>query len=335
MTNIWNQTIHISKELATELINSQIDIEVKQIELIGEGFDNVAYLINNKIVFRFPRREISIELLKTETQLLPHIAKNVSFSLSCPQFFGQSTETYPYLFIGYPIIKGIILSDFIDLPIAPFPESNIPEIPGRAASQLAKDDTKNGITSKKFAAEFAIALKQLHSIPIKPEHKNGYQDTWRLDIENRVQRLKENINKYESSYQECGFTKSLLIDISDKFKQLQFSPYKKCYVHGDLYSKHIIVDDAGKLTGLIDWGDTHIGHPSIDIAAAIMIFNDDSLAEFSKVYGEFDSQVAIFRSLCHSISILPYAQQKQDHNLLNWSKYALTRSIKLFNNLFI
>ena len=46
-------------------------------------------------------------------------------------------------------------------------------------------------------------------------------------------------------------------------KQLRPKDRKQCLVHGDLYAKHLLVqpDKQGqlKLSGIIDWGDLHLG----------------------------------------------------------------------------
>ena len=39
------------------------------------------------------------------------------------------------------------------------------------------------------------------------------------------------------------------------------------FVHGDLYSRHLLVDDAGRPCGVIDWGDCHVGDPAVDLMA--------------------------------------------------------------------
>lgn len=307
MTNIWDKTIHIDEELATKLISSQMNIKVETIEILGEGFDNIAYLINKKIVFRFPRREIALELLENEAELLPIVAKNVSFALTSPIYFGTESADFPYKFLGYPILKGNILADFTNPPIK----------------------------SKEFVKQFARALKELHSIGVKPEYQARFQDTWRLDIENRTKRLTEYLENYKSTFTETGFDTYHLKDIIAKFHQIKFLPSKTSYVHGDIYAKHIIIDGKENFIGLIDWGDVHVGNPGIDIAAAIMLFDENSFTEFSNIYGKFDINAAAFRSFCHAIPVLAYAFQKQDKNLLKWSKFALARSMKLFQELFL
>ncbi|MFF0455092.1 phosphotransferase family protein [Nocardia africana] len=40
-------------------------------------------------------------------------------------------------------------------------------------------------------------------------------------------------------------------------------------VHGDIGPEHILVDDAGRITGVIDFGDAQLGDPAIDLAWAL------------------------------------------------------------------
>src|SRR5207342_2307898 len=39
-------------------------------------------------------------------------------------------------------------------------------------------------------------------------------------------------------------------------------------VHGDLYARHVLVDDDAAACGVIDWGDIHLGDPAVDLALA-------------------------------------------------------------------
>lgn len=304
MPNIWDRTINISQATVIDLVQLQLGIKVEDIKLIGEGFDNVAYLINNQIIFRFPRREIAVSLLQTELELLPYIASKISFNIPNPQFIGKPSEIYPFPFAGYFKILGSSLCD-ISNPL---------------------------IDSKDLAKELASWLKELHSIEIKTNYKYNTEDNWRLDTKNRFEKAQHSINQYESLYCANGFNPPELIEVIQSFHNLKFKAYKPCHIHGDLYYKHIMVDKNLQLTGLIDWGDTHVGHPGIDIAAALMIFTDEALEEFLKIYGPIDKKVAAFRSLCHGLTLLPYAAKQEDLKLMNWSISALNRSIYRFKN---
>lgn len=302
MPNIWDRTINISQATVIDLVQLQLGIKVEDIKLIGEGFDNVAYLINNQIIFRFPRREIAVSLLQTELELLPYIASKISFNIPNPQFIGKPSQNYPFPFAGYFKILGSSLCDI--------------------ANPL--------IDSKALAKELASWLKELHSIEIKPDYQYNTEDNWRLDTKNRLEKATQTINQYKTLYAKNGFNPPELIEVIQSFRNLKFKDYKPCHIHGDLYYKHIMVDENLQATGLIDWGDTHVGHPDIDIAAALMIFTDEALEEFFQTYGSIDKTVAAFRSLCHGLTLLPYAAKQEDLKLMNWSISALNRSIQIF-----
>ncbi|MFO1259116.1 MAG: hypothetical protein U1E78_11995 [Gammaproteobacteria bacterium] len=75
MSNIWDKTIDINESLVRELIFSQFGLKVYSIEALGEGYDNSAFLINDKFVFRFPHREqLSPTCMANEITILPYLA---------------------------------------------------------------------------------------------------------------------------------------------------------------------------------------------------------------------------------------------------------------------
>ena len=42
--------------------------------------------------------------------------------------------------------------------------------------------------------------------------------------------------------------------------------FATCVTHGDIGPEHVLVTDAGDLTGVIDWGDIEVGDPVFDLA---------------------------------------------------------------------
>lgn len=46
-------------------------------------------------------------------------------------------------------------------------------------------------------------------------------------------------------------------------------------VHGDLYSRHLVLGKNNRLAGVIDWGDMHAGHPALDLAAVYYVLGTD------------------------------------------------------------
>ena len=74
MTEVIPQDININQSIAKEAIQEAFDIKIKKIDLIGEGWDNLVFLINKDIIFRFSRREIAIPLIEREKWVLELIS---------------------------------------------------------------------------------------------------------------------------------------------------------------------------------------------------------------------------------------------------------------------
>lgn len=304
MINVWDKTTQISGDVVAELLKSQFSIDIKEKQLLGEGFDNTAYLINNEWVFRFPHRAQALICMENEILILPYLAKKLSFSLSSPTLIGHACAGYPYPFAGYKILSGELLSKF-QVPL---------------------------VDNVVFAKKLGSWLQELHDLPVLNEHveqlKGEHQ--WRLDVENRTQRVQEFMTQYAQYFTLHGFDCDKLITIMHNFKNLNTQCRQKCYLHGDLYAKHIIVDQAGLPSGLIDWGDVHIGHPGIDIAVGIMIFTEQCLKSFLQAYQKIDSttlEVAIFKAYYHSILAFAYFAHIKEMTTLAWTKSALTNAI--------
>jgi aminoglycoside phosphotransferase (APT) family kinase protein len=59
-------------------------------------------------------------------------------------------------------------------------------------------------------------------------------------------------------------------------------------VHGDLHVRHLLVDDAGRATGVIDWGDVCLADPAVDLSLGFGAFGGRARAAFLAAYGPVD-----------------------------------------------
>lgn len=306
MTPLWNSTISIDITLAADLIKSQFDLHIESITVFGEGWDNYAYLVNNNIVFRFPHREMAITCMENEIHFLPYLAKKVSFPFSCPTYIGRPTPAYPFVFAGYSLLVGKMLADFDPHEV-------------------------NNFQTAQVLAEW---LRELHAVSVLNEHRGEFQgdQNWRLNVPDRIARCTESLIQYGSYFESAGFVQADLQECIDNLRRFNFYNVKaNSYLHGDLYYKHIIADDALKLVGLIDWGDIHIGSPGIDLSAAIILFEGEPLDHFWESYQNMDDTVlsiAAFRAFCHEMAFLPYAYEQKDEKSIRWAKVALKRSVE-------
>ena len=98
------------------------------------------------------------------------------------------------------------------------------------------------------------------------------------------------------------------------------------WLHGDLYSRHVVVNEQKSVAGVIDFGDTHLGDPALDIAIAWMFLPAEGRRKFCEAYGEIDEatwQRARFRTMNHIVILHAYAKDKNDQLLMKEVEFML------------
>ena len=308
MTHRWNQTIVINERIARECVEQQHNICVESIEKLEEGWDNIAYLINGSLLFRFPRREPGLDCMSNEIALLPFIAKNISFPISAPQWIGRPSDIYPYAYAGYPLLRGISITE--------------------ATDTLINDN--------KIAETLASWIRELHQIPVTKEHEALLTSTsdWQLDFQHRGTRFIEHLPQYRPHFENAGFDTHQLLDICSELREWKFTKERRCFIHGDLYHRHILVDSRDlKPTGIIDWGDLQIGQPGIDLVTAF-VFSPSSYEHFFNAYGNIDEETKrafLFKAFFAFTSFLPYAFERNVPSFTHWSVMSLRRVLEVMD----
>ena len=56
-------------------------------------------------------------------------------------------------------------------------------------------------------------------------------------------------------------------------------------VHGDLHLRHLLVGPDGLATGVIDWGDSCLADPALDLSLAFSAFTGPARAALLAAYG--------------------------------------------------
>jgi aminoglycoside phosphotransferase (APT) family kinase protein len=70
----------------------------------------------------------------------------------------------------------------------------------------------------------------------------------------------------------------------DEARELQ-PPGGDGIAHGDLHLRHLLVDEKGAATAVVDWDDLCRGDPSIDLPLVWSVLPPDARPEFARVYG--------------------------------------------------
>jgi aminoglycoside phosphotransferase (APT) family kinase protein len=282
----WIADFKIEENLALQLIREQFPtLEIHSFEAYGHGWDNIAFIVNNTDIFRFPRREISLAGSATELRLLKNLSRHLSLPIPVPLYIGTPTEQFPHPYWGYR------------------------KLPGTTACHQ-KLSRQERIA---LAIPIATFLKELHCIQepdilslLKPDPF----DRFNLKI-----RIEKNLSLI-SQLQALGLEEDW-VTIENYFKNIDetLEDRDKTIVHGDLYARHFLLDDRNCLAGVIDWGDVHYGSPAIDLEILFDFLPKESRAIFIQAYGPVKKEalaLAQFRSISHTLTLLQYAHLIHD-----------------------
>jgi aminoglycoside phosphotransferase (APT) family kinase protein len=290
---LWHADILVTDEIVNRCLQDQFPelMPIEKLKCIGEGWDNKVFLLNEKIIFRFPRRKIAVELIERESSVLKNLPDFPDLIIPRPKYMGHPTTAYPFPFQGYN------------------------KIPGVEAGHARLSDQER-IASLPILAAF---LKQLHYINEKQALIIGAKPQIfdRTEMDSTINNLHERVDKIIAN-KICKINKECLqqeITIARKIKLLNDD---RCLVHGDLYYRHLLFD-SGRLTGIIDWGDTGINDKSVDLAVIWEFYPSTCHQQFFDIYGEVNLatwQYARFLGIYGMLTVMLYANDIGDNLLL-------------------
>ncbi|MCM3597336.1 phosphotransferase [Metabacillus idriensis] len=296
MAHPWSPEITVSESLAVKLITNDFPkLHPVRAKLLGKGFDNTVFEVNGRYVFRFPRRQIAVDLLQTEERLLP-ILPDMGIAIPVPIFSGSPGLDYQWPYLGYSYLQG--------------------QTP---AHLTEKQRTEMAIPLARF-------LRSLHAFPVEQALGAGVKnDTLgRLNMNKRIPMLRETAEKL------CRIRPESLPVIQLQSYAGQLEPIdeasEKCLVHGDLHIRNILVTKDGSLSGIIDWGDTHIGDPAVDLSAVYSLLPPEARLLFFEEYGrinETTAALARFKAVYTLAILLIYGIDLKDWVLVKSAEEAL------------
>jgi aminoglycoside phosphotransferase (APT) family kinase protein len=296
MSRPWVAEHELGIERARRLIQSQFPaLTPVTIEPLGAGWDNTAFLVNGGYVFRFPRRPIAVQCLEAEMRVLPMLAARLRLPIPAPIFQGQPAEGFPWPFAGYRFL------------------------PGRTACKVALNEAER-LTAAEPIAHFLAAL---HAIPVDEAERAGagHDLVDRLNLTARLPRLWQ-------LFETVGKL-GLVPDWDDWAGLLKdATPFaaRRTLVHGDFYVRHLLVDDDHKVSGVIDWGDVHLGHPGLDLSIVHGFLPPSAHDTFLRIYGPIDAdtwRLARFRAFEYVMHLLRFGHETGDVDLVREARNTL------------
>lgn len=283
--------IPLNEKMAMLIISDQFNIDIHSIKIMKEGFDNTVYLINNHLLFRFPKRRIAIPLIKREITLLPILNSKLNLKIPRPLFIGKSCHHFNAPFFGYEFLKGHNGSE-ISLTIDQY---------------------------ERLALDLGHFLKNLHSIKLKPYLLNHMKPIFdRADFSQTKNNLRERI-RYCEQYYHLGIYKEKIKEIIYLAQYYQAEKHALSLVHGDLYHRHLLFDNNHILTGIIDWGDISMANRVADLGIVYQFLLPQVRHLFFTAYGDVEDEekhYARYIGLYYAIVLLWFGHDRKDKELI-------------------
>ena len=235
----WTPEVVVDAGWARRLIGAQFpELELESLRPLGEGWDSTVWLVDERWVFRFPRRAAVIPGFERELAVLPRLAGLLPLPVPTPMFRGRPADGFPWPFAGAALVPGREVAG-VDLTDAERIREALPlALFLRALHALEPED---------------VGADRAH-VPVDP---NG-----RADMAMRVGRTVDRLAEAERL--GCGVPQPVA---GSPRGGAPWGPPSEpaTLAHGDLHIRHLLVGGDGRLSGVIDWIDVCRGDPGIDL----------------------------------------------------------------------
>lgn len=226
-----------------------------------DGLINDVLIVNERLVFRFPKNETwARDLLANEIRVI-QLARNY-LDVQIPLIEYHAADLMAYRFISGSALQRNEI--------------------------LVLDEDAQGV----IAHQLATYLKQLHGIPMDEveRHQIAQSDTnrdhqvWVRLFDDVKRELFPSMMPHAREWVTNHFA-PILADEG-------FMNYRPCLINGDTTPYHILFDrQARRVSGVIDFGTAGIGDPAADFATLIYFYGESFLRRMAKFYPEIKDGV--------------------------------------------
>jgi aminoglycoside phosphotransferase (APT) family kinase protein len=218
-----------------EILGSDFpELGVDGVERIGEGWDHVAYLVNGEYVFRLPTGDDVLHVLP-EVELLRAVTGRLPIETPDPVFVPDHGRYFGYRFLA-----------------------------GRSVEDLMDDDT--------FTLDSRF-LDLLVEVIVGIEMAVSAEDAavFGLPRFDELLRYPAQERRALSSDLLTARAKSVAAGVAGRVDRLWRDAIPRGFtaMHADLGLDHWIVDDGGRVYALIDWSDSCIAPPELQLSTTM------------------------------------------------------------------
>jgi aminoglycoside phosphotransferase (APT) family kinase protein len=231
----WAAEVSIDAPRVRRALAAQFpDLAIESLRLLGEGWDNSVWIVDERWVFRFPRRQVAVEPGERQVVLLPRLGPRLPLPIPRPAFVGRPDEHFPWPFFGSPLL------------------------PGREAAAAGPGDARAATALAGFLrALHDPSLLELEGVDDLPHDPNR-----RADMSFRVPRARARMAELRGlGLWDAPAAVDTILGEAEALPPAT----GLAVVHGDLHLRHLLVGEDGAPSAVIDWDDLCRADPCIDL----------------------------------------------------------------------
>lgn len=232
----------LTAEVVRDVVREQFpELAVATVERLGDGWEHEAYLVDDRVVFRFPRQAGGGDDFEWEEGVHALVSSVIGDIVGIPRItrWGRPSARFPYPFAGHDVIPGVDASD--------------PRAPRNPA----------------LADDIGRVLTRLHAIPAEAAAAAGVDtaEADKADLAAGLVRVRRWIDELPEIRRHAPDPCTWL-DRAPRAPDAYRGPPR--FIHDDFQMEHVLVSrTTGRLSGIIDWGGG-LGDPARDFSYVLL-----------------------------------------------------------------
>lgn len=218
------------------------ELRIERLRLNDEGQYNDILIVNEDLIFRFPRHDAGIENLEREVAILPRIRPFLSLPVPEPIYTSFTPRVVGHVFAGYRMLPG-----------EPLWHESVAAIADPAVV-------------RRLAMQLAAFLRDLHGIPTDHIADILPAADWRQLWGDLGEEVRAALFPYLPAAAQ-GRIEARFTAFLDDPGNFTFAP---TVIHGDFGTGNLLWDArAGAMAAVIDFSSATLGDPANDVAALL------------------------------------------------------------------
>lgn len=252
------------------------------VTLLGEGTDHLALDLGGQYVFRFPKRPDTAAALLGEARLTGWLAPVLPLAIPRYEFVRPPCQDQTHSYAGYA------------------------KLPGTPALLREAQHTPFAVVGPPLG----LFLRRLHDMAVEearalgvPEDDDPGLEEWAQDALSDLALAMERGAVSPNAGRRWEYVLT---------NPPSTAPTLPCPIHGDLAAEHVLLDEQGRPTGVIDWSDAVVGDPARDLAGLLHWGGDELLHLVLETYGGVEDRVlerARWLAVCRALGDLTYGAE--------------------------